>query len=340
MSRFGVVGLTTRIAARLLVVATLVLLALGGTVTSHGAGLAVPDWPTTFGHNMFAVPLEQWVQNEKVFWEHSHRLMGSLVGLLTIAVAGLVWWSERDRPVLVWSAVAALLLVIAQGVLGGLRVTETSRALAVVHGITGQGFLALTVILATAVGPWGRGGARPGSGAPRPTRRMVALPLLLTAQLVLGAWMRHYGASLAIPDFPWSYGGFLPPLSADALKQALVARGGESAAEAYSFSSVWLHFAHRVTAVVVALLVGALLPTAWRHRGLRGPALLCAALVVLQLVLGPVVVLWRRPPDLATAHQVGGAALLAAATWGAGRAVIGSKPRPKARNAAVRICAA
>jgi cytochrome c oxidase assembly protein subunit 15 len=307
-----------RLATRALVAATLILLALGGTVTSHGAGLAVPDWPTTFGHNMFAVPLEAWVQNEKVFWEHTHRLMGSVVGLLTLGVAGLLWWVKRDRPALVWGAVGAVLLVIVQGVLGGLRVTETSRALAVVHGITGQGFLALAVVLATAVGPWGGGGAADASEPP-PMGRVLALPAVLAGQLVLGAWMRHYGASLAIPDFPWSYGGFLPPWSAEALKAALVARGGASAAEAYTLGDVWLHFAHRGLAVAVALLVGALMPTALRHRALRAPALGCAALVLLQLVLGPAVVLWRRPPDLATAHQVGGAALLAAATWGAAR---------------------
>ena len=85
--------------AILLVIATFVLLFIGGQVTSKDAGLAVPDWPTTFGHNMFLAPLRLWTGpgNEPQFWEHAHRLMGSLVGALTVGMALWLLLSQRRR---------------------------------------------------------------------------------------------------------------------------------------------------------------------------------------------------------------------------------------------------
>ncbi len=72
--------------------ATLVLIAIGGLVTSHGAGMAVPDWPTTYGYNMFFFPVSQWVGG--IFYEHTHRLVASLVGMLTAILAGWIWVRE------------------------------------------------------------------------------------------------------------------------------------------------------------------------------------------------------------------------------------------------------
>src|SRR5258705_8661258 len=105
--------------AVILVGATFPLLFIGGLVTGKGAGLAVPDWPTSFGYNMFLYPWSKMVGN--IFYEHSHRLVASCVGLLTIALAVALWFGER-RTWLRWLGVTALLVVIAQGILGGLRV--------------------------------------------------------------------------------------------------------------------------------------------------------------------------------------------------------------------------
>src|SRR6266511_1054210 len=102
--------------AVILACATLPLLFIGGLVTSKGAGLAVPDWPTTFGYNMFLYPWSKMVGN--IFYEHSHRLLASGVGLLTIALA-IAFWLEERRHWLRRLGVAALLLVILQGVIGG-----------------------------------------------------------------------------------------------------------------------------------------------------------------------------------------------------------------------------
>src|SRR6266496_6384873 len=114
--------------AVILACATFPLLFIGGLVTSKGAGLAVPDWPTTFGYNMFLYPWSKMVGN--IFYEHSHRLVASAVGLLTIALA-IAFWLEERRHWLRRLGVAALLLVILQGVIGGLRVVLLEHTLAI-----------------------------------------------------------------------------------------------------------------------------------------------------------------------------------------------------------------
>ena len=131
--------------AVLLVCATFPLLFIGGLVTSKGAGLAVPDWPTTFGYNMFLYPWSKMVGN--IFYEHSHRLVASFVGLLTIALA-LAFWLRERRAWMRWLGLATLVLVIIQGVMGGLRVVLIEDALAIFHAATAQAFFALTICLA------------------------------------------------------------------------------------------------------------------------------------------------------------------------------------------------
>jgi len=123
------------------------LIFVGGLVTNTGAGLAVPDWPTTFGYNMFLYPWSQMVGG--IFYEHSHRLIGSIVGLLTIVLATLLWVKESSRMAR-WLGVTAVGAVIIQGVLGGLRVILISAGneLALTHGLFAQAFFAITVSLA------------------------------------------------------------------------------------------------------------------------------------------------------------------------------------------------
>lgn len=139
------VGLRVHRLALLTAVATLLLLFIGGLVTSKGAGLAVPDWPTTFGHNMFLYPWSEMIGD--VFYEHSHRLVASGVGLLTILLAFSLWFYERRRW-LRWLGAAALTLVIVQGILGGLRVVLLEETLAILHACLAQAFFALTASLA------------------------------------------------------------------------------------------------------------------------------------------------------------------------------------------------
>ena len=180
--------------AVILACATFPLLFIGGLVTSKGVGLAVPDWPTTFGYNMFLYPWSKMVGG--VFYEHSHRLVASFVGLLTIALA-LTFWLREERNWLRWLGVAALVLVIGQGVLGGMRVVLLEHMLAIVHAATAQIFFALTICLTIFTSPvWRRNPDRPIKDLGR-LRRLCAITTgLIYAQIVFGAVLRHTGERL------------------------------------------------------------------------------------------------------------------------------------------------
>src|SRR5215813_5978791 len=130
--------------ALLTALATVPLLFIGGLVTSTGSGLAVPDWPTTFGENMFLYPWSKMIGG--IFYEHSHRLFGSLVGFLTILLAFSLWLGE-SRPSLRWLGIVALGAVIIQGILGGLRVVLLQQTLAIIHACFAQAFFALIASL-------------------------------------------------------------------------------------------------------------------------------------------------------------------------------------------------
>ena len=181
--------------AVILACATLPLLFIGGLVTSLGVGLAVPDWPTTFGYNMFLYPWSKMIGG--IFYEHSHRLVASCVGLLTIALT-LTLWLKEPRPWLRWLGVASLALVIVQGVLGGLRVVLLQSTLAIIHACFAQAFFALTVGLALCTA---REWRNPPQGAPLTDggrlRRLAAITTaLIYCQIVFGAILRHTGARL------------------------------------------------------------------------------------------------------------------------------------------------
>ena len=125
--------------ARVTAAVTLVLIVFGGLVTNTGAALAVPDWPTTFGQNMFIYPWSKMVGG--IFYEHSHRLIGALVGLLTLALAVALW---RHGGVLRALGIAAAVGVVGQGLLGGLRVVLRQDVLAILHGCLAQAFFGLS----------------------------------------------------------------------------------------------------------------------------------------------------------------------------------------------------
>src|SRR5437899_1320920 len=147
--------------AWLTLVATLLLICSGGMVTSKGVGLAVPDWPTTFGYNMFLFPVSKWVGG--VFFEHTHRLIASTVGFLTIILA--VWiWRADERRWLRKLGLAALGAVILQGVLGGLRVTLLKDEIGVFHAALAQAFFGTVALITLATsGLWARVGRERGA---------------------------------------------------------------------------------------------------------------------------------------------------------------------------------
>ena len=268
--------------------ATVVLIVFGGLVTNTGAALAVPDWPNTFGHSMFLFPWSGMVGG--VFYEHSHRLLGALVGLLTLALASALWRRGGRLRLL---GVVAVAVVIAQGVIGGLRVVLLADGLAMVHGPLAQAFFALIAALAFLTAP---AAAHPAVVPDVWLRRLALVAVAaLYGQIVLGALLTHGG-------WLWLHvGGALVVVAVVPIVTARVRRAGDVVAAPLSrallallvvqlalglgaylarFSSIWLP-GEQATMLV--------LPVA--HRLVGG--LLLATSVVLTLRL------WTAGPPLA-----------------------------------------
>src|SRR5207253_5693812 len=197
--------------------ATLLLICSGGMVTSKGVGLAVPDWPTTFGYNMFLFPASKWIGG--IFFEHTHRLIASTVGFLTIILA--IWlWLVEDRHWVRNLGLIALAGVILQGVLGGLRVTMLKDEIGIFHACLAQAFLGLIVVIALVTSKFWRAlsdaTVDPKKFAPIKTIA-IAATVAIYVQLALGATMRHQHRDLAILDFPTANSAWIPDTSSTAL---------------------------------------------------------------------------------------------------------------------------
>lgn len=374
-------------------VATLILICIGGLVTSRGAGLAVPDWPTSYGYNMFFFPISQWVGGIRE--EHTHRLMGSLVGLLTtllalglhgrparrllrgvagvtllagaalllagrgkvgdaavLIVVGIVFgglsfrWPATDPAPRVLRRVGllAFLAVVTQGILGGLRVTMLSDALGVAHATLGQIFFCLTAALAFLLSPFWRNRPqvyqKPDPAGLRTW--FLVLGVLILAQLILGATMRHQRAGLAIPDFPLAYGSLWPATDAASLENYNQRRVEVAAVRPIQAFHIYLQMSHRIMALALAGGIVAGFWRCWRSlgwkHGLSRLSAVWVGAVCLQFTLGAATVWTDKSADIATAHVAVGAltfmlgvlaAIYAWSTLAPARAVAASPAAPR-----------
>lgn len=248
-----------------LAVVTIPLISVGGLVTTYDAGMAVPDWPNTYGHNLFLYPWQTWLFGPwDLFIEHGHRLLGTVAGMLAIAVVVAVYRGD-DRRWLLRFSLLVLAAVTAQGVLGGARVLLDERQLALVHGCVGPAFFGLCIALCVVTSRWWRSVDDAATDSPETAEapaadrssRLAGLTLAVVAaaylQLVLGALLRH------IP---------------------------ESGSPAYFGLIVWSHLVGAGIVTAVSLVV------MWRLRRVRARASLGAAAVLLggllslQIVLG------------------------------------------------------
>jgi heme a synthase len=181
--------------------ATFFLILAGGIVTNTGTGMAVPDWPTTFGHNMFLYPWSKMVGG--ILYEHAHRLIASLVGALTLTLAILLWALE-PRPWVRGLGIAALGAVVVQGVLGGLRVVLAQHGLAIVHGGFAHAFFALLAGLTLVTSPGWCAPVAESVASPallRLRRLAVATTAGLYLQVLLGTLVTHLSARLDVHLF-------------------------------------------------------------------------------------------------------------------------------------------
>lgn len=280
------------------------LLYAGGFTTSIRAGMAFLDWPLSNG----SINPEGWLENEDMLAEHSHRLLGAVMGLLSIGLWATAYLAKGSRELKKLGAILVV-LVITQGLLGGLRVKLDTlnlqidhnlyaQSFAVVHATLAQIFLCALVAFAVMAS---RSWIDRSAGFPSPPNRQVSYLgiiacLAIVLQLVVGAVMRHSYAGLAITSFPYSHpaGYWIPP--------------------AFDFK-VAIHFAHRVGAIVVTAAILAFLIRVFTDRSawkaMKFSVFSLIGLLGLQIYLGALTIWTVRNPHVATFHMLNGAFLLA-----------------------------
>ena len=301
----------------LIVIATFPLICMGGLVTTLHAGMSVPDWPNSYGYNMFLFPPRLWIGG--ILYEHTHRLMATVVGLLAIALVIAAFRTRSASKTQRGLALAVLGTVIFQGVLGGLRVVLLKLDLAIVHACVAQAFFCLTVLTVLATSPqWDTPGRRMGvpDGRGRKLAWLsIATLIIIYLQLIAGATMRHFQAGLAIPDLPLAYGNILPPITPDGLDAANWIRLRQYDLDPVTLGQIWLHFLHRFGALSVSVMIVTLAVVVFRRYRtqprLVRPTWLLVGLLFVQLTLGVLTVLLRKPADIASAHVAVGALVLA-----------------------------
>lgn len=275
---------------KLVAASTLFLIFAGAMVTSTSSGLAVPDWPNTYGWFMFSFPLSKMVGG--IFYEHGHRLIASTVGFLVIIQA--VWLQMREPKRFVrtlgWLSLVA---VVFQGILGGVTVLLLlPKAVSISHAAVAEIFFCLNVAIAffTSRGYQSLQNVDRGDA---PVAMAWTLTAVVYLQIVAGAVLRHLGAGLAIPDFPLSFGRVIPEFTSVDIVAA---------------------FVHRAGGFVVAALTVAMAVRLLRYEKdhpLRGLGTLLLVLVAVQVLLGGWVIWSGKQPHITSLHVMTGALTLA-----------------------------
>lgn len=299
--------------SKFLVLSTLTLIFIGSLVTSTGSGLSVPDWPQTFGHFMFSFPYSKMIGG--IFYEHGHRLVASCVGFITLVMSVWLLFKEKRKWVKVFG-VLALILVIAQGILGGVTVRYyLPTAVSVMHAVMAQTFFLLTIFLGYSL------------SKERYLRQIESqdimthmsfgkfafiLTCLIYMQLILGAVLRHTYSGLSVMDIPTMAGTYIPWVTADVLAKANELRQSAGLAPVQAWQ-VGLHMAHRALGIVIGLyglVYFAALLQSKRPDLIKRQALAMLAIVLLQIGLGFVTVYTQKQYIITSVHVVTGALLL------------------------------
>jgi cytochrome c oxidase assembly protein subunit 15 len=270
---------------------TLLLLMAGALVTGTGSGLSVPDWPLSYGQ--FMPPMIG-----GIFYEHGHRMVAGTVAILTICLTIAIQLKEPRAWVRMLS-LGGLMVIFTQATLGGLTVLfRLPKPVSISHACLAQIFFSIAVMLAVVTSPRWEAPAEPLNEEEDCWIALPTLALMVSlgffTQLLLGATMRHLHAGLAIPDFPTSFGGIVPPTFTP---------------------EIAANFAHRVGALTMLTLTALLVTRVLRRHGNQLALTLAAGvlslLVAFQLMLGALVIWLGKPVPVTTIHLAVGALCLA-----------------------------
>ena len=293
--------------SRLTCFSTLFLIFAGGMVTSTGSGLAVPDWPLSYG-TLFPPMVGG------IFYEHGHRMVATIVGFLVFCLS--IWLGIKEKRRWVRHlGIAALAAVVFQGILGGLTVLFLlPMPVSVTHAVLAQTFFVITIIIAYSLSlERHRREFKPAIDYRGLTKMTVVLGTLIYLQLILGALMRHTGSGLAIPDFPAMGGYWFPPFNG-AMLQHINDWRFEHDLPTVNIAQVITHFVHRAGALFITVTVVLLDVVALRERITDKIIIrtiwMLNALVIGQFCLGVLTVLSEKSPHITSTHVMTGAATL------------------------------
>ncbi len=285
---------------------TFFLIFVGGMVTSTGSGLAVPDWPLSYG-TLFPPMIGG------VFYEHGHRMVASFVGLCMLILA--IWIIVKDqRKWLKIVGAVGLFAVILQGVLGGLTVLFfLPTAISVSHGILAQTFFLITIFIAYSL-------SDERSDRDYLERKRSALFLKVTfsfliliyIQLLLGAIMRHTHSGLAIYDFP-TVGGKWLPLFDDELLYIINSWRFDNDFDPVKMGQIIIHFSHRIGALFICIaicFVNVIGLKYYKDTTIRKTIYALDTLIILQILLGVMTIFTLKSPIITSLHVVIGASIL------------------------------
>ncbi len=263
-------------------------------------------------------PVSKWIGG--VLFEHTHRLIASIVGFLTIILA--VWlWRTEDRPSVRTLGLIAVAGVILQGVLGGLRVTMLKDQIGIFHACLAQAFLGLIVLIAIITTNFWRTIDRNSTvlngQVYQRFRRIeqiaIATTIAIYAQLALGATMRHQHKDLAILDFPTANGGWIPDTSSTAVAKINAWRDARALSDVDAFQ-IWLQMSHRFLAVLIGVAVITFFVRVagneFQNSTLRKVSILWVVFFLIQFALGAWTIWSNKAADIATTHVAVGAIML------------------------------
>ena len=302
--------------SKLLVISTLLLIFAGALVKSHEVGLSVPDWPTSYGYQMFAFPFSDMIGG--IFYEHGHRMIATIVGLMTLILAFTIYYTDH-RLWLKKTAFFALGLVIIQGLFGGLTVLLfLPTPVSVIHALLAQTFLMVTILIS-----YGLSKERANRMLNESTDyKVLIFPTYLVTslvyiQLIIGALMRHTQSGLAIPDFPLS-GGYIIPTFSQEMLNTIQSMQFESGLPFVTLSQIIIHYFHRIGALAVSISIGWLtwniIQSRISNERIYRLAGFLITLLIIQITLGAFTIWSVKEPFITSIHVVNGTVILGVST--------------------------